>query len=392
MARSQPRFAVVVVMIAAGILAACVGDDAGQGGQKADSVPPPRFAQDSHDYATCSLQRPGMLTDKRQTALADSVARWSTWNIPEYQDAQRFTDLPARTYGPLACVVANPYLTQLTDADYVAGALVAVIYLDSVASTRPYTELYLTGAGFYCVILKGTVSTSGLDAYVVPSTNKQCGDPSPATRLRVGAPLIQGATSASDIPAVARFVTKRSWRPGLGVRCKDRWCNIAVNALDIDPPAQGTLATTAPGYIKHTVIGWFDQQQLALAEPGNPLKASLRASVVPTDSLDAYDLNRFSTRTPVAQVYFADDPKATKYDTVWAFKKGQNSMELMQASAGAWQVYINGALNSKLRVVRTGHESYNMHVVGTARWHWKDDDEAVWVRCAEGCCRVEEVA
>ena len=392
MAWSQPKFAGAVVMVAAGILGACVGGDTGQVGQKADSVPPARFVQDSHDYATCSLQKAGMLTDKRQTALSDSVARWSTWNIPEYQDAQRFTDLPARTYGPLACIVANPRLTQLTDADYVAGALVAVIYLDSVASTRPYTELYLTSAGFYCLILKGKVSTAGLDAYVVPSVNRQCSEPSPATRLRVGAPLIPGVTNADDLPPVARFVTKRSWRPGIGVRCKDRWCNIAVNATDIDPPAQGTLSTTAPGYVKHTVLGWFDQQQLALSGSGGPtsLKASLKASIVPTDSLDAYDLNRFNAMTPVAQVYFANDPKGTKYDTLWTFTKGRNSMDLIH-TGGVWQVYINGQRNSRLKVVRTGHESYGMHVAGTARWHWKDNDEAVWVRCAEGCCRVEEI-
>jgi len=349
----------------------------------------------AHSGATCDLEGPDPLFVGRVMALPDSAAYWNTWRIPEYQDAQRFTDSPKSPYGPLVCVVARPDVGNVTSNQIAAGVMVGVIFVDGNSTMQAYRDLNITQAGFYCVILRGDVTQATIEGHIVPATNNQCAPISTSTIITSRPRQFATATNSNDYPAVASFAIKKSWRPAVGIRCADRWCYIGLNNLgDLEVPVQNVPPQGA-GHVRHLVSGWFDHQHLGLKDSMFPygIKASIQASIVPDDSLDGYTLADFSTRRNVAQVYVMGGAPSTKYKTVWGFTNtgaaSPNQMAL-QLAGGVWQVYVNGALNTQLRVTRTDHSGAGFHIVGTARWKWNDRDEQVWVRCGEGCCWVEE--
>lgn len=354
----------------------------------------------AHDEATCDMDGPDPLIEERLGALSDTMATWNTWRIPEYQDTQRFVESPASGYGPLACIVASPRLGDLGPADFAApnGAVVAVIYLHESTDLIAYRRLKLSEKGFYCVVLKGDVTTMTMEGHVVRALNKACGTPGPATRLTAFPHKFASVPTPDGYPEVATFVILNSWMPGIGVRCYDRWCGIGIQAItDVQSRAHAIPSTGAAAIARHTVMGWYDQQELALVNPGFPpvnLKATLKASIVPVPALGTYDIGKFEDPAPteVAQVYLDASPTGTKYQTRWLFTRtgpnNPNTLSLQKSTAGVWTVFVNGAANPNLRVI---HNPHSVPVPGTARWKWSDRDEMLWVRCGEGCCSVEEI-
>jgi hypothetical protein len=159
---------------------------------------------------------------------------------------------------------------------------------------------------------------------------------------------------------------------------------------------------TAKEVSRRAVPGWFDDQHIGVPDTTPtgaiipPRRPSLHASVVPDTSLDSLKYADFDAGwKAVATVHFYGTPIG-KYSTIWGFKPGGavgNLMELRRVdSAGVrvWRVRVNGVDRPQLKVTSTPHVLPGFHIVGTARWAWSDYDEMIWVRCDDGCCKIEE--
>jgi hypothetical protein len=372
----------------------------------------------------------------RKDSLPDSLQSWATWEIPEFQDMQRFVGGSRSTdhYGPLACVVAAPHLENVTDAafDNVAGVVVAVAWVrfDDREVNAAYRRLHIDNLEhrFYCVIVRhvsaggrgggrggarltsmltrnlaragGTsAANAGWEGYVVPSVDKHCAITADQVPLP-GSRMISTDMQGSLIPPVARFMIDTAWRPAIGARCGSGWCTVGFDARTHLEPAHGYGASGTDAQVsRRAVPGWFDDQQVGIPdEAGNPPnRPSIQASVVPDTALDRYTIASFdSTWKPVATVHFRQAPTG-QYVSKWQFKAGGSVGNLIELgrvdSSGTqvWRVRINGVLNPNLKVTQTEHTIPGFHIVGTARWAWSDYDEKIWVRCDEGCCKVEPI-
>ena len=344
---------------------------------------------------TSAFQQPEGLKPSRFGMMVQS---WSTWHIPEYQDAQRFSTGPSpmATYGPLACVAARPNLDALLASDFAGdtGILVAVVFVDASAPlTSKYTSINLQ-QGWNCVMLRGVAPN--YQAFIVPSVNERCAIGN-APNIGVASFTNPTGTGPADVPAVARFVLRPNGDVGVGVRCVDAWCVAGMtNIGQADPPPQSQAP--GPNFARRVIPGWFDLQFIAAYDATAPfrLRPGFRASVVPDANLESYNnYHDFGTKRHVATVTFAGNPTG-KYQTHWGFVPGDNEMDLQWIGPGEddWKVFINGVERSGLKVNFTNHAPTLSRVVGTARFAWKDGregDEGVWVRCAVGCCEVDTV-
>jgi hypothetical protein len=117
--------------------------------------------------------------------------------------------------------------------------------------------------------------------------------------------------------------------------------------------------------------------------------------VVPDVTLSTYVDTTFDHGwIPVATVYM--DTTHLVYARKYHFAKGANAISLRRLPDGRWKARIQpeeGPAQTR-DVIRRDHTafmaSHDLHVPGTARWRWKARDETLWVRCAEGCCEVQD--
>jgi len=391
-----------VVRLSAAAVAAVVmamGCDTSVKTSRTDSTTAVQVAQEPHGGPTCGLVGDSLSKAKQAGAYPVATGTWVTWAIPEYQDEQRFNDRPGagRKYGALACIVAAPRIDTITDAALTnpAGVLLGVVYVDGsapIATGDPYADLHLK-AGYNCVIVR-VVLPAVVEGHVVPVADSACTSISAASRLPGNRGRPTGVT-ANDIPAVARFVEKQSRRVGLGIRCGTNWCNLGFTGTgggNMDVAAHPVPAPGAAHYVRRVVRGWYDQQFLALPNGSSPFGviSSVLASTVPDDNLESYTTPAaFATRRHVADVTFPNGGIAgTKYETRWHFKSKGNTVDLqLNPTTSNWTVYVNGVPYDNLTVKYTSHAGFP--IAGTARWHWKPNDESLWVRCIDGCCEVD---
>jgi hypothetical protein len=368
-----------------------------------------------HGGPTCG---PDTISAKEQ--LPDSVFRWVTFAIPEYQDDQKFIAGQHGPYGPLACVVARPGIDKINQTAFMTGngVLVAVVWVKPGQTlTAPYTRLRLS-AGFNCVYLH-LIGLSGgpgtpdpnvaspaeilpqeWHAYIVPSNATGCAPVSTANHLTV-VPIGVPGWSGDSVPAVARFVADHDWMAGIGIRCLTGWCTIGYPSglMRRQPHDVGS----GPESTHRLVLGWFDDQELGnRPSVGAPLAPDVRASIIPEHGLDGYKLYPdFQDRWQVvATVHYHGAPTGKYGDAMyWGFTDAANKENVISLRHSGtdintgWQVMIDGVIKdpAHMRVIRIDHSAAGFHVVGTARWRWNDVDEAVWIRCDEGCCLIEPV-
>jgi hypothetical protein len=377
-------------------------------------VPPPepRFTA---SHGACGLTIQTLREQDSTKQMPSGVLAWPTLSVPEFQDDQRFTDGsgPSRRFGPIACVIAHPSLVSYTDIDFAqtSGVWVAAIYVGAtpaIATNDPYDDLGLR-AGWNCLYMRsqGLAGVTMRGLVVQPDDEGNCRRQS----SWVGRPAHRSpitATSPAHYPPVARFVEKKNtWRVGIGVKCVARWCNYGINAPpDVDDLAHPVGSTASPTYARRAVLGWHDQQHLligAVTSSGTGGKATIRSSIVPVHNLETFRTSsHFSGITNVAEIYFPDnDVAGTKYATGWGFSHSGTTPDTLalQLRAGqdphltsSWRVFVNSVEKANLKVRYTNHSTIfnpNPYIPGTARWRWKDGDEAIWVRCLDGCCEVD---
>ncbi|MEO5567089.1 MAG: hypothetical protein ABIR92_01265 [Gemmatimonadaceae bacterium] len=355
----------------------------------------------------------------RRINIPDSAVSWANWEIPEYQDRQRFMRQSDGQYGPIACVVAADGIERIPAAAFMepGGKLAAVIFVDGDPGGDPsYGNLRLRG-GYHCLFLKSNASTgSGFNqvrfdrtqsrgvggppsvttwaSYIVPSIGRTCRpDATLALKgVRIGAPGMSGG----DIPGVARFILDSTGIPGIGIRCLDAWCVVGLSESTL-PSVAHPIPAAGPEMVRRLVFGWYDDQVLAVPRPGGTvgLGPLLRATIIPDHRLATYTMQGdFKNQWKhVAKVRFTGVPVG-KYATKWHFLPNRdNTIQIRWVapySQDSWLVRINDTVRAELRVHWTPHTTAAF-LASTARWAWKDVDEGGWIRCDIGCCEIEPV-
>jgi hypothetical protein len=200
--------------------------------------------------------------------------------------------------------------------------------------------------------------------------------------------------SIDPVPAVARWHQGTDGRePALGVKCGGMWCIVV-------PPDH--FAVNRPGNPTNAhglrVRGRFDHQNVGVVRSprtGSPARyeANFTATVFPVENLAQLDASSFRVAgwVHVATVRFPQATAGTHYDAKFGFRQGDNLIGLrIDPASGNWQAAVidaNGNQMKPLAVERPRHD-HPAPVPGVARFAWREDDEDLWIRCDQGCCRI----
>jgi hypothetical protein len=140
----------------------------------------------------------------------------------------------------------------------------------------------------------------------------------------------------------------------------------------------------------------------------------LRATVTPVRSVPVTsgqtDANGDPLWLPVAWIWVEGNPSRTKYGEApdpwskpyWGMHSQLNLLEVAYDSKVTnpkerWQGRITqldlegkpiAAKVPRRVLVRPENHDFK-GIPSTARFHWKDTDEGVWIPCDQGCCRVD---
>jgi hypothetical protein len=314
--------------------------------------------------------------------------------IPEYHDCQRLVVGSAGSvnrYGALVGIFAAEALSRITPADFrrPGGAPVAQMYN---FSSLNYAVLGIRPR-YNCLYLRLNQDTTW-SAHLLPTdTAEACPTltswPNSGQQLQVRRTTPVAGEQA--YPAVARWDWDQQHRRNyIGVKCLDGWCEISAGPLQPSPVYEGQHYT-------EVVKGWYDEQLLAVPDAAGRLQPLVPARIVPAPRLDTLTERHYTCREPcaerdgwvrVATVHLGPSP-SDHYRTKLNFTPGANQMFLRRRARDGrevWQTRIISAAGDTAyrRTLRVAHPNHPMPA--TARWHWREDDELSWVRCALGCC------
>lgn len=344
----------------------------------------------------------------RARTVLESLGWAAQDTIPLYTDDQRLlTD--GGEYGPYAAIFPAPRLATFTlDSLRPAGnvgmlvAMIDVTMDEGVAALQQtYSDLRLS-PGTNCVYLRASDPMVG---YIKPANAAEpfC-DPTGTTAAPLRVMRVQSGAPAT--PAVARFHEGRNTARGIaegapyfGLKCADGWCVFLPDNVEHIAPPQMADGDDSPVY---TTMGFGDAQHLALKanNPRGLARTEQHAFVVPADNLERMDEAKFREDWQyVATVKFVKGPKA-KYMKRWNFEPTtENRLYIrINTATNRWEsaierrTYISSWLPTwwtrsfAKPIERDDHTG--MNVPGTARFRWDKDDEDLWVRCDEGCCKV----
>jgi hypothetical protein len=338
------------------------------------------------------------------------------WCIPEYDDDQRLSDgnLRNRDYGPVAHVLAAPWLDTLqVGQDFVQVAILAV---ESEATPAPATYSQLGLSELNCIYLRQPAGGTEFEAAIVKPVDSG-GIRCPATVASTGGPPLMVVseqpfgTDLRNYPPVTRFIEGGDGQTFIGVRCGNRWC--AIHGANVEGaiaklPPSAHDGTPGLSYPQAVVKGWFDDQVLGIpdGQPTHKIHRTIRASAVPDPNLGKLTLSDFiGTTAPddyktVGRTYFPDEPPTTsKYAKLFGFSKGINIVGMRAEVHSADTVWYTRVINAKsdttvrIPTRRMDHSKYFAAVYGshatipaTMRWRWSDEDEDLWYECLGGCC------
>ncbi|MGH7500494.1 MAG: hypothetical protein ACREL7_01940 [Longimicrobiales bacterium] len=305
---------------------------------------------------------------------------------PNYNDCQRLAKLGAGGlgYGPLAFIL--PYsdvLDTLTRARVDAGdVLVAAIVIEAMPGSHPYPQLHMDG-GLNCAYLAANGSNLTMRISAMGGTS-EC----PVTGAPAGSPQLMVnhvPASSAEVPSTTRWEEGRvgaTIQPYFGIRCPDGWCEAGPAGVVHEPPASANSADPPQRRIK----GWYDRQFLMDVQAGTPVRSHVLGSIFPHEDLATYDVQKFKDGwTEVATIEMSD--VLAKYQTRYGLSEGTNRLELRIDGSNQWLGRIIDPNDSMFDVrIVPGHT--HTQPIAVARWGWFDDDETMWVRCADGCCQV----
>ena len=359
------------------------------------------------------------------TSLAQLVVPGSTTNIPEFHDCQRLLISPATSYGPLVGIWASNSLQETTQA--------SLPYAEVVNFNQTEYKPLGIKPGFNCLyIVPDSTADFGIRGVMVSvgeESDSACSRPYQST---MGGTTLYAVPHQApddltweDIPSVARWdfdpVARQQF---IGIRCDGgrAWCELgAAEGFGTSPDHKYPLPGKK-GKRNFWIKGWYDEQRLAewipsskshrpLASVGTVVPDSLLGDWTDEDGTKPFPKNSW---VPAAQA--ALRPPHAPYDSTLgldaiSLPKKMNRLELCHgdwttcaaasgespealtcgsdAATDWWARVVSSKANKRGRyfcVVRTPHKGVD--IPGTARWRWVNEDETIWVRCAEGCCQV----
>ncbi len=347
----------------------------------------------------------------------------------EYHDCQKFVDPDGADYGPLVGIWAAKDLdllfpNPLPTTPAVNATLVAQIYNWGT----PYNPLKIA-TDFNCLYLwfdgrdwKASMASAGMDPN---GCARSIAVPAGPTGLVVSAPSNEGFDPA-DIPAVARWDRSADDREQyIGIRCGPSWCEIGsskfhpslahARAYMSFPPMPGHPSQSPSKDPRAWMLkGWYDEQHLAVLKPSGigVRPHEVVGTLVPHPQLgELNSRSDFANRwMPSAQASLSG--RSTEYEKKnrLALFKGVNLISLCRQDkpggcppeaghvlptncpsdgTGTWYAEVSslrGKIFNYYCVTREDHGADP--TVATARWHWLNNDETIWIRCLNGCCTL----
>lgn len=329
--------------------------------------------------------------------------------IPEYHDCQRLTTqrLPGR-FGPLVGIFAREALGEIDEEAFrqQSGVPVGQIYN---FSDIPYGPLGL-GPGYSCLYLRLDQDNVWHARLRWRDKDARCPGLTPLDWQGSGGLTVRRDSQSPDpahYPAVARW--DRDWTNRLhyiGIKCLDGWCEIGRGAFASSPKYAHPDHT---GRIK----AWYDEQQLAEITTRKMMLPGVQARIVPVPGLDTLTVAHYSCQFPCPRtsgwIHVATtwlEGPSPFYRTQLNFAPGSrgNTIHLRRhvktSGEERWESRIISANGDTTfhRTLRVDHTASgpgpNPIVPPTARWHWRENDETTWTRCAVGCCEstTEKIA
>jgi hypothetical protein len=228
-------------------------------------------------------------------------------------------------------------------------------------------------------------------------------------------------SDTGSVPKVARWdwdAVKGQETHYIGIYCGNAWCDVGHRG-GLSPSNRfldGFADTNAlpKGHRRvYGVKGWYDEQELATAGPnGGPKPSGIRGTLLPDTLLGVRELADFDAKwVQTAEVALtgasADaNPYLEKLNlAITPSLETLNRIELCHGSdclEGTthpcqdnedWFARITRAddpTESKFYCVkRCDFSESEFTIPGSVRWRWLEDDEKVWMRCAQGCCEVQ---
>lgn len=320
-------------------------------------------------------------------------------------DVQKLWAPGSTTFGVMGILYASNQLFKWKkDDDFNIPQLVAIVdmsdALDLTTTASPF--LLKLSKGTNCIFLQSV--TGGLKAFVVPTTaTDNCPSPTVAPAFSVIATVNHsGSPTDTDYPAVARFAYDSDDNVVIGVRCGRKWCEIGTSAAKTKKPNH-QFAKGRASKIK----GWHDEQRLSILTGSTLHRSGLIGSLIPDENLgDLTSNDMFEDWTNVAVVYIdgtttefngSQYGSATSTSPGWGFRLKTDDTVQLKYDGTNWAARIKHAENDVSpmgKVTQFVHfNAAGTHVYvppADARWNWSDADDAVWVRCGDGCCTVDE--
>jgi hypothetical protein len=352
--------------------------------------------------------------------------------VPEFHDCQRLRDANDSTiYGPLAGIWVAQDLGLRFDSLAASppqegaegGLSIALVY----SWEQPYDPLHMQ-AGWNCLFFVRAATVSKFAAYMVPVDNAGlCTQSKIISRMAATLPRLNVFSTSfpsplrrEDVPPVGRW----DWdgHQYIGVGCGDQWCDVTPGSTAPPPPPYSLPTGTAEEQRVYQVKGWYDEERLAVSPQAgaatgvtglNLVPAGPVGTVVPDPALDAItDQKDFdghwvhvatvgleannATYITKLNLHQGTMPKpgvmAATLTDVFMCKIGEGKCEGATGLScqDVWRAKIASGETSVYRCVkRTDHSGLGVHIPGTVRWQWENDDQKLWAECAEGCCKVQ---
>lgn len=360
-------------------------------------------------------------------------------NIPEYHDCQRFVK-PDGTYDTRYAIFATLGLDSLgarwmrdsaqqgPSAALPARRLAAVIY----SWNGTYTPLGIRPS-FNCLYMYRDQGSWQATMLWLGSQSATCASSLTGSLGSNETPLLvneipQGrpAYDHTDYPPVARW----DWdsvrtEHFISIKCDPTWCEIGDRAgigassrrfvgtatFPPDDPIPGPSVAPKHRWRTAEIKGWYDEQQLAVANAGGGVRPGpLRGAVFPHMALGRHQLPSDFANAALPWMPAAYAQLDAAYKTLQGrnrFDQGLNRISLcygtmafcgvpagiqLPASCSAttsWWVRIDSPRSEPRFTCAVYRPHANVVIWPTARWRWQETDETIWIRCTPGCCELQ---
>jgi hypothetical protein len=254
---------------------------------------------------------------------------------------------------------------------------------------------------------------------------------SSAKLLSVDRRVVTGLAD-DDYPDVARWDRDRDRaRPYdyIGMKCGAAWCEIHADRKEffIASDRYSLPPGSVPG--KRRVFeakGWYDEQYLDIGSGAAKSPLSVLGTIFPVPALDTLTVKAFGGTWVPAGIIVMSSPAAkykatfglnvgdpprksegsdfTRVDLCWSWmddsKTCHGVSHKLETSCNwdpvndvgnKWYSRTTGPGRDTVFkcVIRHDHSSLGIHIPGTARWNWQEDDVTQWYRCDNGCCAIK---